>query len=366
MPIRAAALSLQRIFVIFCRQFEEQPRRAVGMQAHIVGSAKISRCVFSATCLAHLVQRSIFYLLLLSLVLAAKDAAAERFFISIPGPTLSYVPLYYAQEKGFFAQEGLDLHVLVVRGIIGVSSLMAGEIDVTCHAGSGFSAALRGIPIKIISVTRDRPIHELIVNPSIASSAELKGKPIAVGSLDGTAAVMTRRIIQAKGLDPQKDVTLLSMDTSARLQSLMTGKVAGAMITPPSTYLAMDQGYKVFGRGRDYMRFLQAGVVATDAYIKQKRELLVRFLRAWNRALAFYQNNPEVMLPYLQKKLAVKDAQLARKMYDDDAAEILPGGRLSPDAMKEIIEIGREALNIKEPISPDRVFDFSLATEALK
>jgi uncharacterized membrane protein len=38
----------------------------------------------------------------------------------------------------------LDLQILVVRGIVGVSSLMSGEIDVTCHAGSGFSAALRG------------------------------------------------------------------------------------------------------------------------------------------------------------------------------------------------------------------------------
>ena len=160
---------------------------------------------------------------------------------------------------------------------------------------------------------------------------------------------MTRRILQAKGLDPQKDVTLLSMDTPARLQSLMTGKVSGGMMTPPSTYLAMDQGYKVFGRGRDYMRFLQTGVVATDTYIKQRREPLVRFLRAWNRALKFYQDNPEVMLPYIQKKLGVKDAQLARRMYDDDAPYILPGGRLSPDAMKEIVEIGREALRIKEP-----------------
>ena len=251
-------------------------------------------------------------LLLLSLVVATNGAAAEKFFISIPGPTLSYVPLYYAQEKGFFSLEGLDLHVLVVRGIIGVSSLMSGEIDVTCHAGSGFSAALRGIPIKIISVTRDRPIHELIVGPTIASPADLKGKAIAVGSLEGTAAVMTRRILQAKGLDPQKDVTLLSMDTPARLQSLMTGKVSGGMMTPPSTYLAMDQGYKVFGRGRDYMRFLQTGVVATDTYIKHKREPLVRFLRAWNRALKVYQDTPEVMLPYIQRKLGVKDPQLAR------------------------------------------------------
>src|SRR5580765_8119290 len=204
--------------------------------------------------------------------LAGAATAAERFYISIPGPTLSYTPLYYGQEKGFFAQEGLDLQVLVVRGVIGVSSLMSGEIDVTCHAGSGFSAALRGVPVKVISVTRDRPIHELIVGAAINQPAEMKGKSIAVGSLDGTAAIMTRRILQAKGLDAQKDVSFLSMDTPARLQSLLSGRVAGAMMTPPAVYLALDQGYKVFGRGRDYMRYLQTGVVSTDSHIKQKRE----------------------------------------------------------------------------------------------
>jgi ABC-type nitrate/sulfonate/bicarbonate transport system substrate-binding protein len=249
---------------------------------------------------------------------------------------LSYVPLYYGHEKGFFAQEGLDLQVLVVRGIIGVSSLMSGEIDVTCHAGSGFSAALRGIPVKIISVTRDRPIHELIVSAAINNPIDMKGKSIAVGSLDGTAAVMTRRILQAKGLDAQKDVTLLSMDTPARLQSLSSGRVAGAMMTRPSVYLALDQGYKLFGRGRDYMRYLQTGVVSTDSHIKHKRDRLVRFLRAWNRGLKVYQDNPELMIPYIQKRLGFKDAQLARRMYDDDAPFVLHGGRLSADAMKEI------------------------------
>jgi NitT/TauT family transport system substrate-binding protein len=297
---------------------------------------------------------------------AAQGIAAERFNISIPGLTLSYVPLYYAQEKGIFAQEGLDLQVLVVRGVIGVSSLMAGEIDVTCHAGSGFSAALRGVPIKIISVTRERPIHELIVAPTISASTELKGKAIAVGSLDGTAAVMTRRILQAKGLDAQKDVNLLSMDTPARLQSLFSGRVAGAMMTPPSIYLAQDQGYKVFGRGRDYMRFLQTGVVTTDTNIKQKRERLVRFLRAWNRGLKIYQESPEIMIPYIQRKLGIKEAQLARRMYDDDAPFILSRGRLGADAAKEILDIGKEALRIKETIPTERIFEFSLAADAAK
>lgn len=305
-------------------------------------------------------------LLALSLSLAGTGMAAERFFISIPGPTLSYVHLYYGQEKGFFSQEGLDLQVLVVRGIIGISSLMSSEIDVTCHAGSGLAAALRGLPIKVISVSHDRPLHELVVAPSIASAADLKGKPVAVGSLEGTAAVITRRVLQAKGLDPHKDVTLLSMDAAVRLQSLLTGKVAGAMVTPPSTYLAEDRGFHVLGRGKDHMRYLQTGVVTTDANIKQKRGNIVRFLRAWNRALKFYQDNPEIMIPYIQKKLGVKDPQLARRMYEDDARTISLTGILSPDAAKEILETGIEALRLKESISTDRVFDFSLAAEALR
>ena len=307
---------------------------------------------------------SVMPLLALVFVVNRPAFAAERFYISIPGPTLSYVPLYYGQERGFFAQEGLDLQVLVVRGIVGVSSLMSGEIDVTCHAGSGFSAALRGVPIKVISVTRDRPIHELIVAPTANSAAELKGKAIAVGSLDGTAAVMTRRILQAKGLDAAKDVSLLSMDTPARLQSLISGRVAGAMMTPPSIYLAEEKGYKVFGRGRDYMRYLQTGVVSTDSHIKQQRDKLVRFLKAWNRGLKAYQDSPEIMVPYIQKRLGIKDAQLARRMYDDDAPFVLSGGRLSADAAKEIVEVGREALRIKEPVAPEKIFDFSLALEA--
>ncbi|MSP37094.1 MAG: ABC transporter substrate-binding protein [Deltaproteobacteria bacterium] len=291
-------------------------------------------------------------------------SAADKFFISIPGPTLSYAHLYYGQERGFFAQEGLDLQVLVVRGVIGLSSLMSGEIDVTCHAGSGLAAVLRGLPIKIINVTHDRPVHELIVAPTINSPGELKGKAIAVGSLEGTAAVIIRKILQAKGLDAQKDVTLLSMDSPARLQSLLSGRVMAGMVTPPTTYLAVDRGFRVMARGRDYLRYLQTGVVATDTAIKQKRANIVRFLRGWNRSLKFYQENPESMIPYIQKKLAVSDAKMARRMYDEDHEIISLSGILNNDAAREILDTAREALRIKEVVAPEKAFDFSLAAEA--
>jgi NitT/TauT family transport system substrate-binding protein len=305
-------------------------------------------------------------LLAAMLFCARRASAATPFYISIPGPTLSYTHLYYGQEKGIFAQEGLDLRVLVVRGVVGLSSLMSGEIDVTCHAGSGLAAALRGLPVKVISVTHDRPVHELIVHSSITSPADLKGKAIAIGSLEGTAAVITRRILQAKGLDPQKDVTLLSMDTTARLQSMLSGKVPAGMVTPPTTYLALERGFQVMARGRDHLRYLQTGIVATDLGIKQKAAQIVRFLRGWNRALKFYQDNPEIMIPYIQKKLHVSDPRLARKMYEEDAPSVSLTGVLNADAQNEILDTGREALRLKEAVPVERIFDFSLASEALR
>ena len=310
--------------------------------------------------------------LVLSLLLAfaysglVEAKAAERFYLSIPGPTLPYTHLYYGQEKGFFSQEGLDLQVLVVRGLIGVSSLMSNEIDATCHAGSGFAAALRGLPLKIILVSHDRPLHELIVAPSITAPGDLKNKPIAVGSIEGTAAVITRRILLAKGLDPYKDVMLFGMESAARLQSLISGKVAGAMMTPPSTYLALDKGFRVFARGKDHMRYLQTGIITTDVAIKEKRAKLIRFLRGWNRALKFYAENPEAMIPYIQKRLGVKETRLARRMYEDDLQTLVLSGVLSADAEREILDTGKEALRIKEPLFSERVFDFSLAAAALR
>jgi ABC-type nitrate/sulfonate/bicarbonate transport system substrate-binding protein len=296
----------------------------------------------------HFLSVSLFAVCLVS---AGVSAAATPFYISIPGPTLSYTHLYYGQENGIFAQEGLDVRVLVVRGIIGLSSLMSGEIDLTCHAGSGLAAALRGLPV---------------VHNSITSPAELKGKAIAIGSLEGTAAVITRRILEAKGLDPQKDVTLLSMDTTARLQSLLSGKVPAAMVTPPTTYLALEHGFHSMARGRDHLRYLQTGIVATEKAIKQKPPQIVRFLRGWNRALKFYQDNPEIMIPYIQKKLRVSDARLARRMYEEDAPSVSLTGVLTNEAAREILETGREALRLKETVPVERVFDFSPAAEALR
>jgi NitT/TauT family transport system substrate-binding protein len=291
--------------------------------------------------------------------------AADKLIIMTAGLSIRHTPLYYGQENGFFKDEGIELQSLVVRaGQVGIASLMSGEVDAITNAGTGLAAAIRGLPVKIISVDGDRPTHELLVVPTIRAPADLKGKSIGLGSVEGTGGIVMRRILQAKGLNPERDVALVSMGGEVRLQSMMSGAIAGAMLSPPYTFLAVDQGFRVFGRGRDYVRYLTEGIVTSEARIKQKRGILVRFIKAWNRSAKFYRDNPTLMIPYVQKKFAVKDPRLARLLYEDDALTRTENGGLEPAAKTEVLDTAREILKLRNSVPPQQVFDFSLIDEA--
>src|SRR5947208_17199319 len=93
----------------------------------------------------------------------------------------------------------------------------------------------------------------------IRTPADLKGKSIGLGSVEGTGGIVMRRILQAKGLNPDKDVTLISMGGEVRLQALVSGGIAGAMLSPPFTFLALAQGNQGFCRGGDYRRYPTEG-----------------------------------------------------------------------------------------------------------
>jgi hypothetical protein len=57
---------------------------------------------------------------------------------------------------------------------------------------------------------------------------------------------------------------------------------------------------------------------------------------------------------------------MARRMYDEDRESASLTGILNPDGAREVLDTAREALRIKEAVPLERVFDFSLAQEALK
>jgi ABC-type nitrate/sulfonate/bicarbonate transport system substrate-binding protein len=63
-------------------------------------------------------------------------AAAQKIKISVPGVEGVGAAFYVAQEKGYFAAEGLDVELLIAGGGIATPALISGSIDGSASSAS--------------------------------------------------------------------------------------------------------------------------------------------------------------------------------------------------------------------------------------
>ena len=161
--------------------------------------------------------------------------APERVLITHSSESISITPLIYGIEKGFYRREGIDLQFRVLRGELAVSSIVGGkDVDYMYGAGTAVTAAVRGLPMKVVSHDFKSLLFYLIGNPRVQSGQELKGKKVAVASLSGTGALATRASLRALGVDPDKDVTLIVIGAaSVRMAALEAGSVEAAIMPVP-------------------------------------------------------------------------------------------------------------------------------------
>ena len=58
----------------------------------------------------------------------------------------------YGIEKGLYRKEGIDLQFRVLRGELAVTSIVGGkDVDYMYGAGTAFFAAVRGLPMRVLS-----------------------------------------------------------------------------------------------------------------------------------------------------------------------------------------------------------------------
>ena len=126
----------------------------------------------------------------------------------ISSPDFGYVPSFIARAKGFLANEGVDLKIVVMRATVSVPALVSGEVQFAVH-GSAMTAAMRGAPLKAIFFTYNTSIMQFTVRPEIKKPEDLRGKIIAISSPGGSQDQATRLMLKKFGLDPDRDVKLL-------------------------------------------------------------------------------------------------------------------------------------------------------------
>jgi ABC-type nitrate/sulfonate/bicarbonate transport system substrate-binding protein len=296
---------------------------------------------------------------------ALAQQSLERIVITYPSRSIASVDLYIAQDRGFFRQEGLLADVVQVRGNIGVTALLSGDAHAINNVGTLIRAMERTeLPAKVVSQSLKKNLFWLVTKPDVRSLSDLKGKIFGTTTLGGSQHLAAVRFLQKAGLDPSKDITVVvGGDVPAQLQSLVSGAIHLAALSPPTIILARDKfKLKIHGSTLDDLPNLQNGLAFSEKLLREKRELVKRILRARSRAHRYFwedeRGTAEVLANYLKVDLpvALESYRLARPAFTAN-------GLATDKEVEDFLRADAEVLKLKEPVPAAKIFDFSLQRE---
>lgn len=287
-------------------------------------------------------QPMLFFLSLVLLSVAAPSLAAERprerVRIGVSSKSIGFFDVWAAHEKGFFRKQGFDSELITIRPNLSVVALQAGEIDYSMMTSTVIRSAVKGMPLKLVTIGLKSSFHTLVARASFKSLAELKGKKIAISNVGATDELVARALLQKAGLDPRRDVAMLSVGASeTRFQSLLSGQMDAATLSLPHSVLAKQQGFRFLGSAGDVLHIPFTGLSTTTVKIQRERETIKRMILAQMEAMRWIKTQKHEAVQFLRQFFGTDEAT-AVESYNVYAPLIIDDVRVTAEAVRAILD----------------------------
>jgi len=293
---------------------------------------------------------------------AEKSAKLTTVRIGYVSRSILDMPFIIARDRGLFREEGLEPELIFIRAGLTPQVLLAGGIDFGTATGTGISAAVNGADIRLIFALTDRPSFDLISVPSITNIQQLRGKKLGISGIGALAEILARQILIANHVPPEQ-VTFLPLGTSdVTFIALKAGAIDATMLQIPQKFFAIDDGFRKLAAGADVYRAVMGGLTTTRATLAERPELVSKMIRATTRAVRLIRNDKKYVIdfmkgPYLDSG---KDKErFAERVYDATVQLYLQSATVDEELQREMIATASQRIKPKEPVPPERVFDFS-------
>ena len=284
-----------------------------------------------------------------------------------PASSIQYLYLTVAQEHGFYREQGIDAELQLAAANAILAALTAGELDYTAGLPGGIRLALRGGPVKVVSVVTLQGFT-LLTRPEITAPAQLRGKPVAISAPGAIGEQAMRRALAHLGLDPQQDVTGIAMgDPAVQWQALQAGAVEAAALTLPYSVLAERDGYRPWVRTETLLRAANTGLVAPQERIDRRRDEVVRVLRAERAAVDWMRTHRDEGAALLAARVEMAP-DVARAVYDAGLESYVDPSDVEAlrDAVEAVIANEAAAGGVEGGKGWNELVDPSLARDAAR
>ena len=296
-----------------------------------------------------------------------------KMFVGASSKTLGYSPLWVATKKGFFDQQGLDVQLVLLRGVpMTLQALAAGSL----HFGSGgpepyIEASERGLDFVVTGGIINGMAQFLIAGRNYKTYEDLRGATFGTSSLSGGIITALKEALKLKGLEYPRDYKLLVIagGSSANLAALQSGQIAATTVAVPLNYAAEESGLNIIGRLSEGIPHFQTNALVTRrAWAEKNRPLAIRFMKAMLLTFRWMFQNPDAAVEFLSKEMQLKPMH-ARKGWEFYTQNRFwpPDGDVTVEGLKNNIRIYAEQSGTKGPLpNASRYVDQSYLRDALR
>lgn len=285
-------------------------------------------------------------------------------------PSASEWPIYVADEQGFFKEQGLKVTIIAGGGPTNVISALASGGTQFADDGtdSYINAVSHGLPIKMIAPQFQTMPYQLVVQPTITSWAQLRGKNIDLGTKKDVTAIAFYKMADDHGMKDTDFSLIVGGNSGARYDALLSKRVDGSMLSQPFDLLANSKGMKTLASGSDYFRddWMFTAVAVNTNWAAKNRPLVVKMLKAFRKAIAFaYKHKAETVTALVNATHV--DRTIAEQAYDLDFGKwkaFDPQQRVNFPAVRNIGNILVSQDDISSVPSMDQLFDLSFVADA--
>jgi len=253
-------------------------------------------------------------------------AETTKLIVAYASPAATFAPGFIAKREGIFAKYNLDIELVLMQGASTyMPALASGNIQVLYGGGTAASRAIAtgGFDVVVIATeTRYVPLR-LMVNSTIQSAAELRGKKLGVGraGLDEYATIL---YLEKNGMAPGKDVQFvyLSGGIPSRVAALKQGLIDGVAVNPPNEFDLEKAGYRELVNFLD-LKMPYAGVPHTvsRSFRDRNRRVVEDYMTAMVEGMQIFRTNKQAAYGAIVELTRQKDPILLERTYDSYAKQ---------------------------------------------
>ena len=252
-------------------------------------------------------------------VASAQDKPLKKIYWGVTSISASNWIPWLAKEAKIYEKNGLDVELVLLRG--------SGQTSTAILGGSIFAAPvalptvmladLGGADLVNVAHTVPGVQSRLLVRQEIKRPEDLKGKKIATSSLGSLGDFLFRYILRKHGVDPNRDVTWLSVGTPPeRLQALVSGAIDAADVSYPSDAQGERMGYRILFDARKEVIYPSMSIVTRRKTVQEDRDTVARMIRSHVEGIAYFKTHKDFSLKVLSKYLRTNDRELLEGSYN--------------------------------------------------